>query len=307
MYKADRIWDKTKREIVNIVQHRAKNSLQRKGETGMKKKHILKIGCGMLILALCLWGCAAPAAPEETVPPTTAIPETTAAAQTTVPETMSPQERESVAEFNRMMEDLEALSAYHVAYRFIMSGQGQTLGNQGWTEIWVDGEDYFYLNHKELPDIPAYDYGYLYLDGVTYGYNIVQSEDDIPDTWKVLDEAFRFAAWADVFHQPEQPTRLVEHTREGDKQTITVLRGEETNNGVLYSPMTLTVTAEGERVAALTLSYYMIPVEWERIPENWIYNECTTEFYDDDALTIRSAIDNQTALSQKLPEQLREP
>ena len=172
----------------------------------------------------------------------------------------------------------------------------------------MDGEDYFYLNHKELPDIPAYDYGYLYLDGVTYGYNIVQSEDDIPDTWKVLDEAFRFAAWADVFHQPEQPTRLVEHTREGDKQTITVLRGEEqTLNGVLYSPMTLTVTAEGERVAALTLSYYMIPVEWERIPENWIYNECTTEFYDDDALTIRSAIDNQTALSQKLPEQLREP
>ena len=214
----------------------------------MKKKHILKIGCGMLILALCLSGCAAPAAPEETAPPTTAIPETTAAAQTTVPETMSPQERESVAEFNRMMEELEALSAYHVAYRFIMSGQGQTLGNQGWTEIWVDGEDYFYLNHKELPDIPAYDYGYLYLDGVTYGYNIVQSEDDIPDTWKVLDEAFRFAAWADVFHQPEQPTRLVEHTREGDKQTITVLRGEEeTNNGVLYSPMTLTVTAEGEQ------------------------------------------------------------
>ena len=99
MYKADRIWDKTKREIVNIVQHRAKNSLQRKGETGMKKKHILKIGCGMLILALCLSGCAAPAAPEETAPPTTAIPETTAAAQTTVPETMSPQERESVAEF----------------------------------------------------------------------------------------------------------------------------------------------------------------------------------------------------------------
>lgn len=257
----------------------------------MKKKHILKIGCGMLILALCLWGCAAPTAQEET-----AAQETTTA------------QENSVAEFNRMMEGLEALSAYHVAYRFIMSGQGQTLGNQGWTEIWVDGEDYFYLNHKELPDIPAYDYGYLYLDGVTYGYNIVQSEDDIPDTWKVLDEAFRFAAWADVFHQPEQPTRLVEHTREGDKQTITVLRGEEeTNNGVLYSPMTLTVTAEGERVAALTLSYYMIPMEWERIPENWIYNECTTEFYDDDALTIRSAIDNQTALSQKLPEQLREP
>lgn len=290
MYKADRIWDKTKREIVNIVQHRAKNSLQRKGETGMK----LKIGCGMLILALCLWGCAAPAAPEETAPPTTAIPETTAAAQTTVPETMSPQERESVAEFNRMMEELEALSAYHVAYRFIMSGQGQTLGNQGWTEIWVDGEDYFYLNHKELPDIPAYDYGYLYLDGVTYGYNIVQSEDDIPDTWKVLDEAFRFAAWADVFHQPEQPTRLVEHTREGDKQTITVLRGEEeTNNGVLYSPMTLTVTAEGERVAALTLSYHMIPEEEDpEIPENWIYQENTTEFYDDDAQSIRSVLES---------------
>lgn len=55
----------------------------------MKKKHILKIGW-MLILALCLSGCAAPAAPEETAPPTTAIPETTAAAQTTVPETMSP-------------------------------------------------------------------------------------------------------------------------------------------------------------------------------------------------------------------------
>ena len=294
MYKVDRIWDKTKREIVNIVQHRAKNSLQRKGETGMKKKHILKIGCGMLILALCLSGCAAPAAPEETAPPTTAIPETTAAAQTTVPETMSPQERESVAEFNRMMEELEALSAYHVAYRFIMSGQGQTLGNQGWTEIWVDGEDYFYLNHKELPDIPAYDYGYLYLDGVTYGYNIVQSEDDIPDTWKVLDEAFRFAAWADVFHQPEQPTRLVEHTREGDKQTITVLRGEEqTLNGVLYSPMTLTVTAEGERVAALTLSYHMIPEEEDpEIPENWIYQENTTEFYDDDAQSIRSVLES---------------
>lgn len=293
MYKVDRIWDKTKREIVNIVQHRAKNSLQRKGETGMKKKHILKIGW-VLILALCLWGCAAPTAPEETAPPTTAIPETTAAAQTTVPETMSPQERESVAEFNRMMEELEALSAYHVAYRFIMSGQGQTLGNQGWTEIWVDGEDYFYLNHKELPDIPAYDYGYLYLDGVTYGYNIVQSEDDIPDTWKVLDEAFRFAAWADVFHQPEQPTRLVEHTREGDKQTITVLRGEEeTNNGVLYSPMTLTVTAEGERVAALTLSYYMIPEEEDpEIPENWIYQENTTEFYDDDAQSIRSVLES---------------
>ena len=259
----------------------------------MKKKHILKIGW-MLILALCLWGCAAPTAQEETAPPTTAIPETTAAAQTTVPETMSPQERESVAEFNRMMEELEALSAYHVAYRFIMSGQGQTLGNQGWTEIWVDGEDYFYLNHKELPDIPAYDYGYLYLDGVTYGYNIVQSEDDIPDTWKVLDEAFRFAAWADVFHQPEQPTRLVEHTREGDKQTITVLRGEEqTLNGVLYSPMTLTVTAEGERVAALTLSYHMIPEEEDpEIPENWIYQENTTEFYDDDAQSIRSVLES---------------
>lgn len=260
----------------------------------MKKKHILKIGCGMLILALCLSGCAAPAAPEETAPPTTAIPETTAAAQTTVPETMSPQERESVAEFNRMMEELEALSSYHVANRSTLSGQGQTLGNQGWTEIWVDGEDYFYLNHKELPDIPAYDYGYLYLDGVTYGYNIVQSEDDIPDTWKVLDEAFRFAAWADVFHQPEQPTRLVEHTREGDKQTITVLRGEEQAlNGVLYSPMTLTVTAEGERVAALTLSYHMIPEEEDpEIPENWIYQENTTEFYDDDAQSIRSVLES---------------
>lgn len=276
MYKVDRIWDKTKREIVNIVQHRAKNSLQRKGETGMKKKHILKIGW-MLILALCLWGCAAPTAQEET-----AAQETTTA------------QENSVAEFNRMMEGMENLSCYHVAYRFIMSGQGQTLGNQGWTEIWVDGEDYFYLNHKELPDIPAYDYGYLYLDGVTYGYNIVQSEDDIPDTWKVLDEAFRFAAWADVFHQPEQPTRLVEHTREGDKQTITVLRGEEeTNNGVLYSPMTLTVTAEGERVAALTLSYHMIPEEEDpEIPENWIYQENTTEFYDDDAQSIRSVLES---------------
>lgn len=276
MYKADRIWDKTKREIVNIVQHRAKNSLQRKGETGMKKKHILKIGW-MLILALCLWGCATPTAQEET-----AAQETTTA------------QENSVAEFNRIMEGMENLSAYHVANRSTLSGQGQTLGNQGWTEIWVDGEDYFYLNHKELPDIPAYDYGYLYLDGVTYGYNIVQSEDDIPDTWKVLDEAFRFAAWADVFHQPEQPTRLVEHTREGDKQTITVLRGEEeTNNGVLYSPMTLTVTAEGERVAALTLSYHMIPEEEDpEIPENWIYQENTTEFYDDDAQSIRSVLES---------------
>lgn len=242
----------------------------------MKKKHILKIGW-VLILALCLWGCAAPTAQEET-----AAQETTTA------------QENSVAEFNRMMEGMENLSCYHVAYRFIMSGQGQTLGNQGWTEIWVDGEDYFYLNHKELPDIPAYDYGYLYLDGVTYGYNIVQSEDDIPDTWKVLDEAFRFAAWADVFHQPEQPTRLVEHTREGDKQTITVLRGaEQTVNGVIGSPATLTVTAEGERVTALTLSYYMIPEEWDReIPENWIYNENTTEFYDDDAQSIRSALES---------------
>ena len=126
----------------------------------MKKKHTLKIGCGMLILALCLWGCAAPTAQEET-----AAQETTTA------------QENSVAEFNRIMEGMENLSCYHVAYRFIMSGQGQTLGNQGWTEIWVDGEDYFYLNHKELPDIPAYDYGYLYLDGVTYGYNIVQNNE----------------------------------------------------------------------------------------------------------------------------------
>ena len=239
--------------------------------------------CWALILALCLSGCAAPAAPEETAPPmTTAIPETTAA-----PETMSPQEQESVAEFNRIMEGLKNLSAYHVAYRFTMSGQG-------WTEIWVDGEDFFYLNHTELPDIPAYDYGYLYLDGVTYGYNIVQSDDDLPDTWRVLDEAFQFAAWAEVFHQPEQPTQLVDHTREGDKQTITVLRGaEQTVNGVISSPATLTVTAEGERIAGLTLSYYLIPEGEDReVSENWIYNENTTEFYDDDAQSIRSALES---------------
>ena len=251
--------------------------------------------CWALILALCLSGCAAPAAPEETAPPmTTAIPETTAAPETTVPETMSPQEQESVAEFNRIMEGLENLSAYHVAYRSSMSARGETLGANSWTEIWVDGEDYLYLTHMELPDIPAYDYGYLYLDGVTYGYNIVQSEDDLPDTWKVLDRSFQFAAWAEVFHQPEQPTQLVDHTREGDKQTITVLRGaEQTVNGVISSPATLTVTAEGEQVTGLTLSYYMIPEEWDReIPENWIYNENTTEFYDDDAQSIRSALES---------------
>lgn len=251
--------------------------------------------CWALILALCQSGCAAPAAPEETAPPmTTAIPETTAAPETTVPETMSPQEQESVAEFNRIMEGLKNLSAYHVAYRFTMSGQGQTLGGQGWTEIWVDGEDFFYLNHTELPDIPAYDYGYLYLDGVTYGYNIVQSEDDLPDTWKVLDRSFQFAAWADAFHQPEQTTQLVDHIREGDKQTITVLRGaEQTVNGVISSSATLAVTAEGERIAGLTLSYYLIPEGEDReIPENWICNENTTEFYDDDAQSIRSALES---------------
>lgn len=233
--------------------------------------------CWALILALCLWGCAAPAAPEET-----AAQETTTA------------QENSVAEFNRIMEGLENLSAYHVAYRSSMSARGETLGGQGWTEIWVDGEDFFYLNHTELPDIPAYDYGYLYLDGVTYGYNIVQSEDDLPDTWKVLDRSFQFAAWADAFHQPERPTQLVDHTREGDKQTITVLRGEErTVNGVIGSPATLTVTAEGERVTALTLSYYLIPEGEDReVSENWIYNENTTEFYDDDAQSIRSALES---------------
>ena len=239
----------------------------------MKKRLLLP-----LILVLCLWGCAAPTAQEET-----AAQETTAA------------QENSVAEFNRIMEGMENLSSYHVANRSTLSGQGETLGANSWTEIWADGEDYLYLTHMELPDVPAYDYGYLYLDGVLYGYNIVESEDDPADTWRVLDETFSFVPWAKTFCQSELTTQLVDSVREGDKQTITVLRGEEqTLNGVLYSPMTLTVTLEGERVASLTLSYHMIPEEEDpEIPENWIYQENTTEFYDDDAQAIRTVIDSQ--------------
>lgn len=198
-------------------------------------------------------------------------------------------QKQAITQFDDAIKALDAKPAYHCLLSGSIIGGDEVLQSQ--QEFWVCEPDYLYsLRHPRLPEFFS---GYLYVDGIPYTYNANTGPEEPFDIWLERETPFELRhPWGGIFADTSKETRLLSAKEENGNRVIQILRGEEAlMDGLVFSPITLTMTLDAEQtVLSLHSLYTAVPKD---DPEIIITYENTAEFLSYDSEEIRQVIHSQ--------------